>query len=123
VWFVTERASDDFRVKVPPRYTPTDAALLANGDVLLMLKKFVKGLHILLVQISTNKIKPGASIETSELAHFESPMYFDNMEGLDTVVLPDGNTRIYMISDDNFQPDQRNILMVFDFPRTSDSSK
>lgn len=52
------------------------------------------------------------------------PLTVDNFEGLATQLTTDGDLRIYLISDDNFSPFQRTLLMAFAWrpPSVSHSS-
>jgi hypothetical protein len=42
-------------------------------------------------------------------------MTIDNIEGVAVVRLPNGARRFYLVSDDNFEPGQRTLLMAFDW--------
>ena len=61
-------------------------------------------------------IKPGARMLGLELAQITPPLSVDNFEGL--AVFPDerGGTIIYILSDDNFNPFQRTLLLQFRLP-------
>lgn len=48
------------------------------------------------------------------LEDFTAPATVDNFEGLAAVRRPDGGVRLYILSDDNFNPGQRTLLMAFD---------
>jgi hypothetical protein len=52
--------------------------------------------------------------EVEELARLAPPMPVDNFEGVSAVRMPDGATRIYIVSDDNFSTRQRTLLLAFD---------
>lgn len=52
--------------------------------------------------------------EVEELARLGPPMPVDNFEGITAVRMPDGATRIYIVSDDNFSNRQRTLLLAFD---------
>lgn len=54
-----------------------------------------------------------------ELAHLAPPMPVDNFEGIATQLMPDGTTRIYILSDDNFSGRQRTLLYAFDISSAS----
>lgn len=43
------------------------------------------------------------------------PLTIDNFEGVAVVNLPDGGLRFYLLSDDNYNPQQRTLLMAFDW--------
>jgi hypothetical protein len=52
-----------------------------------------------------------------KLAEMDMLMTIDNFEGIAAKELPDGRTRLFVISDDNFSATQRTLLMVFDLPK------
>ena len=56
---------------------------------------------------------PGAVLEGRELARLHLPLNIDNMEGLALRQGGAGETLVYLISDDNFNPLQRTLLMLF----------
>ena len=45
---------------------------------------------------------------------FTAPATVDNFEGIAAVRRPDGGVRLYILSDDNFNPGQRTLLLAFD---------
>ena len=49
------------------------------------------------------------------LAVLERPLTRDNMEGIAAVSKPGGGFRLYLVSDDNFYPFQRTLLLAFDW--------
>ncbi|MGE3725362.1 MAG: esterase-like activity of phytase family protein [Candidatus Sericytochromatia bacterium] len=65
----------------------------------------------ILLRIVENK--PHAHI----LAELElaPPLIQDNFEGLAAEPMPQGGTRFYLLSDDNFNPEQRTLLLAFDW--------
>ena len=52
--------------------------------------------------------------ELEELALLTPPLALDNFEAVSAVRMPDGATRIYILSDDNFSRRQRTLLYAFD---------
>lgn len=56
----------------------------------------------------------GAGVEIGGFA-LAAPLTIDNFEGVSVVPMPNGSWRIYMISDDNFSPSQRTLLLAFDW--------
>lgn len=52
--------------------------------------------------------------EVEELALLRPPLQIDNFESVSAVRMPDGATRIYIVSDDNFRARQRTLLYAFD---------
>ncbi len=96
-------------------FRPTGAALLLNGDVLVLERRFLLGLGtaIRLVRVARRVIAPGRRIGGRVIARIEAPLTVDNFEGIDTRPARAGETLIYLISDDNFNPLQRTLLMMF----------
>lgn len=105
------RTEDDFR--------PTDMATLPNGDVLVLERRFnlLQGLSTRLRRIDTktlaNALEGDDPIEGELLATLAFPYNIDNMEGLAVRRDDAGRTLVYLVSDDNFNPLQRTLLMVF----------
>ena len=54
----------------------------------------------------------GSTIDEIRLA---SPLTVDNFEGVAGLPRPDGSVRFYLISDDNFSPAERTLLLAFDW--------
>ncbi len=94
-------------------YKPTGATTLTNGDVVFVERRFpLLSIRMRLVPAAT--LEPGAEIEAQELARLEGSKSFDNMEGIDVRQGANGETLIYLVSDDNFQRIQRTLLMMFE---------
>lgn len=96
-------------------YRPTDLAALPNGDVLLLQRRFtvIGGAGARLSRIPAARIKAGGRLIDEELAQLLPPMTVDNFEGLAVHRDPEGGWWIYMLSDDNFNPLQRTLLLQF----------
>jgi len=98
-----------------PNYAPTDAARLPGGDLLVLERRFdpLGGFQARLRRIAGATIGPGARLDGPIIAHFRKPYVVDNFEGLAVRTTRDGRTLIHLVSDDNFQPLQRTLLLVF----------
>lgn len=105
-----------FRYRRNLLYRPTGAAVLPDGDLLLVERRFtwVGGFAARLSTIPAAAIKPGAVLESKELAVFEPPLLVDNFEGVDVRRDAKGRTMIYLVSDDNFMILQRTLLVMFE---------
>ena len=95
---------------------PTDCAFLANGD-LLVLERGISFLsfNMRLFRIPAAEVKPGAHMRGTELL-YASGADIDNMEALAVHPGPDGKTRITIVSDNNFNDWERNLLLEFSLP-------
>jgi hypothetical protein len=96
-------------------YRPTGAARLPDGDLVVLERRFtwLGGPAARLVVIDAAQIRPGAVLEGREIAEFRAPFTVDNMEGIAARRGPDGETLIYLLSDDNFNALQRTLLLMF----------
>ncbi len=116
-WLVSGDRVADLYFAPPANFAPTDAAVLPNGDVLVLLRKYsaVEGVAVKVMHVEAAGILPGAVLAGREILHLTPEDPVDNMEGLDIVALGGDKVRLVMISDDNFNPLQRTLLMMFDY--------
>jgi hypothetical protein len=101
------RRRDDFDV--------SDAALLPSGDLLVLERKFswTGGLGIRIRHILLAEVRPEAVVDGRALFEADLGYQIDNMEGLSVHKSATGDTVLTMISDDNFSPLQRTLLLQF----------
>lgn len=64
----------------------------------------------------------GAVIETEQLAQLAPPMPLDNFEAISAVRMPNGVTRLYIASDDNYSARQRTLILAFDIVEEAPSN-
>jgi hypothetical protein len=102
-------------------YLPTDATTLPpatrwEGSVVVTERSFniVDGYSIRVVLVPFDQIRPGHRMVGSELAVFKRPLAFDNVDGVAARRGPNGETLLYMITDDNYSPVQRTLLQMFE---------
>lgn len=97
-------------------YQPTGAATLDNGDVLTVERRFTlrDGIAGRIKRIAKESIKPGGHMEGETVAEIRPPLTVDNFEGIDARKDSSGRTLIYLISDDNHNPLQRTLLLMFE---------
>jgi hypothetical protein len=100
-------------------FVPTGAAQLPDGDLLLLERRFsiLGGLATRLRRIPLATIQPGALLEGTEIAELRAPLSLDNFEGVAVHRLGDGSVRITLLSDDNFSPFQRTLIVQFELAR------
>ena len=104
-----------FAVKRSSSYDVSDAALLPGGDVLLLERKFswTSGLTVRMRRLALGEIKPGATVDGAVLFEADLGYEIDNMEGLSVHRNAEGEIILTLISDDNFLPFQRTLLLQF----------
>ncbi len=98
-------------------FAPTAAARLPSGRILVLERGFVAAkleISARLVLLDARAPRAGALLAGEVLAVIRRPLTVDNMEGLAARPGADGRTLIYLLSDDNFSPLQRTLLMMFE---------
>ncbi len=94
-------------------YNVTDLAFLDSGDLLVLERRFsLFGFGCRLRRIERAAIRPGARVDGETLYESEPSHQIDNMEGL-CVHREGGETILTLISDDNFSPLQKTLLLEF----------
>jgi hypothetical protein len=98
-----------------PGFRVTGAGLLPGGDLAVLEHRYsaVSGSVVRIVRLPRNAIAPRQRVEGKALAELEPPLTTENFEA---IAIRRGEGRealIYVISDDNFNPLQRTLLMMF----------
>ena len=108
-----------FSYATVPDYKPTALAVLPDGSYATLERAFdmVRGVRVRVMRFDAAQLAPGATVRPEELAHLSSPYAVDNLEGLAATRGARGETLLWLMSDDNFNPLQRNILMLFEIAR------
>ncbi len=95
------------------RFKPTDLAALPGGGLMVLERRFTPlGGPAARLQIIAG-VTPGTALAGREIAAVALPLTVDNMEGL-AVVPMEGGLAVYLMSDDNYHPLQRTLLMKFE---------
>jgi len=110
---------DMFEYMKIPRFNPTAIRELPDGSFVVLERAFdyLRGIRVRVMQFPGSALKPDAVIDAEELARLASPYAVDNLEGLAATVGEHGETLLWMISDDNFNPLQRNLLLLFELAK------
>jgi hypothetical protein len=100
-------------------FDATDGAFLPNGDLLLLERRFsfLGGVGMRIRRIRGDSIRPGAVVDGEVLIDADMGSAIDNMEGLDVVAGADGKPHLILVSDDNGNFLQRNVLLEFRLDR------
>jgi hypothetical protein len=98
-----------------PGFRVTAAALLPAGDLLVTEHRYsaASGSVARFVRVPRNAIAPRRRIEGRELAELAPPLTTENFEGVSIRRGEGREALIYVMSDDNFNPLQRTLLMMF----------
>jgi len=104
-----------FSVKRSLEFDISDAAILPDGDLLILERKFflLEGVSIRIRRIRLADIKPGAVVDGPILFEANSRDQIDNLEALSVHRNAAGDIILTMMSDDNFSIIQRTLLLQF----------
>lgn len=102
-----------------PDFRPTAIALLPDGSFATIERAFdmVRGVRCRVMRFDAAELEPGGTVQAEELARLASPYAVDNLEGLAATKGARGETLLWLVSDDNFNPMQRNILLLFELAK------
>jgi hypothetical protein len=104
-----------FAVRRTGDFDVSDCTISPSGDLLLLERSFslLRGLDMRIRRIPLASIKPGALVDGATLIKANLAEEIDNMEGIAAYRDARGETIITLISDDNFSPIQRTLLLQF----------
>lgn len=108
-------AVERFSVKRNDDYEASDCAVLMPSDLLLLERSYspVRGVRMRVRRLPMGSIKPGAVVDGPPLIEADLAHQIDNMEGMAVHRTERGETVLTLVSDDNFSPIQRNLLIQF----------
>jgi hypothetical protein len=112
--FGRNRKTFDFTIARLDDFAVTDIAVLPDGDLMLLERSF-NGLFpgMSLRRIAISELKPGALVRPVPLFEGQLPRYaIDNMECLAVHVTASGETRITLMSDDNYNRSLQNTILL-----------
>ena len=115
-WLFHDGKAEQVRLKRSNMFDITDAAALPDGGLVVLERNFagiVQGVFMRIRRIDAADIKPGARLDGEVLYKTESGRMVDNMEAIAVHTEADGRTILTVMSDDNYNPIQRTLLMRF----------
>ena len=104
---------DSFVYPADPFFRPTAAARLPGGGFLILERGYSRAAGAKARVMRMTAPRAGAAAAPREIARLEAPLAVDNFEGIDAWRTRDGETAVLIVSDDNFNPRQRTLLMLF----------
>lgn len=115
-WLFHDGKADQIRLKRSGMFDITDMAALPGGGVIVLERNFagiVRGVFMRVRRIEAPDIKPGARLDGDVLYETENGQMVDNMEAIAVHNGVDGRIILTVMSDDNYNPAQRTLLMRF----------
>ncbi|MGD8326144.1 MAG: esterase-like activity of phytase family protein [Sphingomonadales bacterium] len=119
-WRHRDGRTEPFIYKNPSPYVPTDAVALNEEWLLVLNRHFspLAGSSARLTLIRTKDIALGSQVTPIPLAQLKPPFPVDNYEAID-VIEGDNGWDVVILSDDNFNPVQKTLLLHLFLPITA----
>lgn len=115
-WVLTGHQTGAFDVVRSGGFDITDIAFLETGEALLLERRFnlLDGVACRIRRLARDAIRPGANVDGPVIFQADRAYSIDNMEGIAVHRDPGtGGGVVTLISDDNFNPAQRTLLLEF----------
>ncbi len=105
----------EFSVKRTDDFDASDSAILPSGDLLLLERRasWLRGIAIRIRRIALSGVRPGAIVDGPVIFSADLGQQIDNFEGISVHRAATGELVLTLISDDNFSPLQRTLLLQF----------
>lgn len=111
-WILREDGFEPLGYARTGAFAPTGADV-AGGWLFVVERSFellLGGFSARVVRVPLGEIRPGARLEGEEVLRLPTS-FGDNFEALEAETTPDGRIRLYLMTDDNFVPLQRTVLL------------
>jgi hypothetical protein len=117
-WMIGGPRPGPVAVKRIEGFDITDAAALPDGGLVILERRFrySEGIKMRIRRVSAAELKPGAVVDGEVLLEATDNLNIDNMEAIGVHRRPSGETILTLMSDDNFSPLQRTLIMQFTLP-------
>jgi hypothetical protein len=114
-WVLTGSNTGAFDVARSANFDITDIAFLETGEALLLERRFNirDGVACRIRRLVPDAIRPGALVDGPIIFEADRSHAIDNMEGIAVHRDAAGTHIVTLISDDNFSPIQRTLLLEF----------
>lgn len=102
-----------FRYRPPRGFSPSDAAALPNGDLLVLNRRFSKlRFYATLVRIPASSVRAGATVSGTVVAQWGPPLISENCEGL-AITRERGATMVWVVTDNDLAWYRPTLLVKF----------
>ncbi len=114
-WLIGGPSPGAFSVARSDDFDVSDCTVTPRGDLLILERRFswLRGVAMRIRRLPLSKLAPGVTADGPQLIFADMGYQVDNMEGIGVHAGPGGALILTLVSDDNFSPLQRNLLLQF----------
>ncbi len=115
-WRVGQKGAGDVSIKRIHPFDLTDMAVLPSGDLLTLERRYspLGGVGAQMRIVAAQSIDGDAPLDGPIIYRSTAGQTVDNMEGIAVRQDEAGRIFVYVVSDDNFNPLQRTLLLMFE---------
>ncbi len=116
-WILKGKKAEVLHYPYDGYFRPSDAVRIDDQRILVLERGYTKarGVRARLMLLHVRTVKAGAHLQPLTLIELGAPIPLDNFEGLAARAGPSGALLLYLLSDDNYSPRQRTLLLMFEF--------
>ena len=116
-WVFGVTQSEPFSYPYDGYFRPSDAVRMDDRRVLVLERGYTerRGVAGRLMLLDVVTITAGARLQPRQFVELGPPIPLDNFEALAVRHGPCGALLVYLLSDDNYSPRQRTLLLMFEF--------
>lgn len=113
----------EMRYEAPAQYHPVDAVMLPDGRMLVVNRRYAFPLDFsaIVTLVDSFDIRAGALVRGRPVILLAPPNIADNFEGI-AIDMRGERTFIWLVSDNNFLPEQRSYLLEFELLKARSGS-
>ncbi len=114
-WLIGKDGPQNIRLRREGIFDPTDLEFLPDGNLLVLERRYtlMGGPGMQIRRIKADALKPDTVLDGEVLINLAARYGIDNFEGMAVRRNTAGEVIIYLISDNNFNPLQKNLLLMF----------
>ena len=113
--FLIGPSGGTFSVRRSDEFDISDCTITPAGNLLLLERRFswTRGVALRIRRVPLTMLRPGVLLEGPDLIFADMAYQIDNMEGIAVHRAANGALVLTLVSDDNFSPLQRTLLLQF----------
>jgi hypothetical protein len=100
-------------------YNPTDLTILNDNEILVLERSYTPnfGNRARILTFQYSDIKENEIVRPKQLVKLKPPFPLDNYEAIGNIQITEQLYKLFIVSDNNFNPKQKNLLIEFNYKK------